>query len=197
MDEAIQSTLARITTALAEQKIQHALVGGLAASVRGRTRVTEDIDLVIDCDIETAISLIERLGESNFHPFFPDVAKVVRECCILPLEDAQTGVKIDLAIGISGFEKMLVNRATAMQFAEISINVVTVEDLVIMKALAGRAQDEQDIRGILVSRGPSMDWTYCLKIAAELQAALSVDLVAKISTLKKKHLSSENSAEED
>lgn len=184
MDKTIQHTLSGLTQLLVTKNIRHALVGGLAASIRGRVRVTEVVDLVLDCSVDDAIALLRSLDPNVFGPFFPSAEEVVRQCFILPLEDKRSKIKADLAIGISGFEKMVVDRATAVEIAGELVQVATVEELVLIKIIAGRPQDDQDIKGLLAASRSILDWDYCIGVATQLQEALGMDLVAKILTLK-------------
>jgi len=59
----------------------------------------------------------------------------------LPFRSA--GSRVDLAIGMSGFEQQAVGRATPVMIGGTRIPVVSIEDLLVMKALAGRPQDDQ------------------------------------------------------
>jgi predicted nucleotidyltransferase len=63
--------------------------------------------------------------------------------------------------------------------------VVTVEDLLVMKALAGRPQDEQDIRGIVDLHGNRIDWTACLTTAKALGEAVDVDVVSRLEAARR------------
>ena len=49
-----------------------------------------------------------------------------------------------------------------------------------MKALAGRPQDDQDIQGMVIVQGESLDWDYCLQVANELGEAIGQDLAERI-----------------
>jgi predicted nucleotidyltransferase len=169
---------------LEAQGVSYALVGGLAVSVRGQARVTADVDLVIAADIDRALTLLDSLATSDFKPLFADVAEVVRRSFILPLLHRRTNVKVDLAIGVSGFEQQAVARAERLSVAGVLVSVATAEDLVVMKALAGRPQDEQDLQGLAIARGQQMDWNYCLNTASELGTALDQDLAGRIRALR-------------
>jgi hypothetical protein len=92
-----------------------------------------------------------------------------------------TNVKVDLALGLSGFERQTLARAERLPLAGAEIAVATAEDRLIMKVLAGRPQDDQDIQGLVIAQGKHLDWNYCLQLAAELGEALGQDLVARIS----------------
>jgi hypothetical protein len=57
---------------------------------------------------------------------------------------------------------------------------VSVEDLLVMKALAGRPQDEQDIRGLVATQRDSIDWSSCLSLADQLGAAVDLDIASRL-----------------
>ena len=94
MENSILQTVQRINQALDSYELKYALIGGLAASIRGRARATEDVDLVIDCKVDEAIELIDKLDNHGFTPFFPEVEQVVRQSYILALEDQTSKVKL-------------------------------------------------------------------------------------------------------
>ena len=61
MKNELQSALCGIVGQLESQAIRYCLVGGLAASLRGRIRNTEDVDLVIATDVDEAIRFLHAL----------------------------------------------------------------------------------------------------------------------------------------
>jgi len=81
---------------------------------------------------------------------------------ILPIRHRSTGIRVDLAVGMSGFERDAVGRATPVAIGDLRVSVVSVEDLMVMKALAGRPQDDLDIRGLVAAQGDVIDWPRCL-----------------------------------
>ena len=184
MEKALQRTLNDSIDVLVANRIQYALIGGLAASIRGRMRVTEDVDLVLDCDVIGALLLLKSLDGTLLEPLFADVEQVVRHSFMLPLQHRETGITIDLAIGTSGFEQQTIRRATEVKIASKSLRVATAEDLVLMKILAGRRQDDQDIDGILEVQREQFDWQYCSVVGQQLQDALGMDIAVRVALLK-------------
>ena len=138
MDKPLRTTLADAIRFLDQRQIPYALIGGLAASLQGEPRVTADVDAVIGTTVEDALKLLHNLEGSPFEPLFPGVDEVVRQAFILPLRHRKTGVKVDLSIGLSGFEQQLIERAERVTVAGESLRIATSEDLVVMKLLAGR-----------------------------------------------------------
>jgi predicted nucleotidyltransferase len=180
----LQTTLADAADFLVGEGIAYALIGGMAASLRGQTRATADVDLVIDIDVNQALILITRLGRSSFRPLFENVAEVVERSFILPLRHRTTDIKVDMSLGLSGFEQKLISRAKLEDISGTTVSVVTAEDLLVMKVLAGRPQDVQDARGIVAAQASRLDWEYCLEMARELGEALNQDLAAPIRVLR-------------
>jgi len=183
VDEPIRTTLIDVVSLLEQEGVRYVLIGGLAASLRGQPRVTADVDLVIGADVARALRLISSLATSKFEPFVPDFEEVVKRSFILPSRHRYTGVKVDMALGLSGFEQQLIDRAEKMAIAGQSVPVATAEDLLLMKVLAGRPRDDQDVHGIIAARGATMDWEYCRHVARDLGAALSQDLLSRIQDL--------------
>ena len=177
--------LSKFTKALAERNLRYALIGGLAASMRGRVRATEDIDLILQCTVDEALSLVNSLGDEGFSTLLEDYETVARSALLIPLVDRESGVQLDLAIGLSGFEQEIVERADFISFGDHEIVVATAEDLVVLKTLAGRPQDLQDVKGIVEIQSGEFDWQYCLDAAKRLSAAVDVDLVKQIELLRR------------
>ncbi|MBC7855244.1 MAG: hypothetical protein IAF94_17580 [Pirellulaceae bacterium] len=184
MHEPLQQTLFDAVSLLDAERIPYALVGGLAVSLRGQPRMTADVDMVMLADVPRSLALVQGLEGTSFRPLFDGVAEVVQKAFILPLQHRATHVRLDLALGLSGFERQAVARAERLSLAGASIAVVTAEDLLMMKVLAGRPQDEQDIQGLMIAQGRHLDWSYCLHLADELGVALGLDLVTRIAALQ-------------
>jgi predicted nucleotidyltransferase len=180
MNVPLQTTLADAVQLLEAQGIPYALIGGLAASFRGQARVTADVDMVLSAGVDRALQLAAELTNTKFKPLFRGVEEVVQQAFILPLEHRTTNVKLDLSLGLSGFEQQAVARAQRVDLAGTKVAVVTAEDLLIMKVMAGRPQDDQDVRGLVLAHGDRLDWDYCRKVAAELGEALGQDLVGRV-----------------
>jgi len=182
VNERFDDAIVRVANLLESHELAFALIGGLASSIRGRLRVTADIDIVVDCEVSAAVSLLKQLDEKSFRPFVDDAEISIRQFYILPIEDVASGTPIDLAIGASGFEKLVVQRASTPE--GYSIPVATAEDLLLMKLMAGRTQDVSDVKGIVELRKDTIDWDYCIEIAGQLQEAFDFDLVEAIQNLK-------------
>lgn len=176
--------LAKFAGELTARKVRYVLIGGLAASIRGRIRTTEDLDLILLCNLDEAVALVESLRESGYSPLLDDYEKVARSALLIPLIDRASGVQLDVAIGLSGFEKEVIERADPMILQGHEIFVATPEDLLVLKILAGRPQDLQDVKGIVEIHANQLDWEYCLATAKCLESAVDIDLVPQLERLR-------------
>jgi hypothetical protein len=184
VNEPLETTLNEVVAFLERQHLPFALIGGQASSLRGEERVTADIDLIVATDVDSVIALLPDITATNFKPLFPDVADVIQRAYILPLRHESTRIKVDLAIALSGFERRAIARAETIELAGCHVPVATAEDLIVMKALAGRARDEDDVRGIFAAQGDRLDWEYCVATAIDLGKAVDVDLLRRICDLR-------------
>ncbi|MEX0669466.1 MAG: hypothetical protein WD060_03295 [Pirellulales bacterium] len=94
---------------------------------------------------------------------------------------------------MSGFEYEAIGRATRLVVGSGSVPVFTVEDLLVMKALARRPQDEADIRGLVDLHHDSIDWNRCLATATALGTAIDID-IAKLLRAARDSRSAEEAA---
>ena len=180
MQEALGRTLADLVEFLSDRQVDFAVIGGIAVIYRGEPRFTADIDLVVLLDVDEALSLVRDLGPSPFEPLFPDVEEIVQKAFLLPLRHTTTDVTVDCALGMTGFERQVVERATPVGVGETELPVATAEDLILLKLLAARPRDTEDAHRIVVRQAASLDWAYLEQTGAALQQSLAQDLVPQI-----------------
>ena len=64
---------------------------------------------------------------------------------------------IDIALGTLPFEQRMIARSSKFDFAESAVvRTCSAEDLVVLKALAGRPQDWLDVEGVIVRQGNAL-----------------------------------------
>lgn len=181
----VHKTLLDAAEFLEAQGISFAVIGGIAASLRGEPRTTADVDLIVAIGIEPCRRLLDTaLDASPFGPLFPEVAEVMEQTFLVPLRHRQTGIRVDLALALSGFEKQAIQRATSESIAGGSLPVATAEDLILMKTLAGRPRDVEDVERMVALRHDELDWDYLFSTAEQLQKAVDHDLLGPLRKLR-------------
>lgn len=169
---------------LDHQGIDYAVIGGLAVSLRSSHRLTEDVDLIIDADIDDAFRLLAVAKKFGLQPMFEEVSRVVEQAALLPLTEVITGTGIDLALGLSGFDQQVIDRATEVWLDDERLMVATVEDLLLMKLNADRPRDQQDIQLLMDGNQGKIDWDYCRETACQLSQVLDPDLLLRIDAIR-------------
>jgi predicted nucleotidyltransferase len=74
----------------------------------------------------------------------------------LLLKHTATETDVDISLGILPFEQEMVERSVVESIGILSIRLPTPEDLIIMKAVAHRPKDLEDIRTI-IEKNPLID----------------------------------------
>ncbi len=149
------------------------VIGGVAASLLGHPRLTADVDATVaidDRDLESFLRLAEAEGLTprNTHP-----DDFLRRSAMLLLRHDATGIHIDINQARLPFEHDAAGRARMRRFGGISIPMPTPEDVIVMKAVAHRPKDLEDIRGIAESQ-PKLDLSYIRKHVQEFAQALDM-----------------------
>lgn len=77
---------------------------------------------------------------------------------------------------LSDYERRAVERATAFDLDGISVNYISIEDLIIHKLVASRPRDLEDVLYVVL-KNPSYDKSYVLHWLEEYDRELSTNLV--------------------
>lgn len=143
---------------LTSERIAGTIIGGVAASVRGRARFTKDVDAVIladDIGWDRALASAARYG---LVPRIDDPLGFASRSRMLLLRHDESGIEVDVSLGVLPFEREAVERASVVNVKRLRLRITSAEDLVIMKAVARRQKDWVDIDMILdVQRDLDLD----------------------------------------
>jgi hypothetical protein len=132
------------------------IVGGVAASLLGRSRLTVDLDAVVLLSTDRLPTLIEAAAREGMVLRIKGAKAFALKNRVLLLTHKNSGVNIDISLGIISFETEMVERAQEYQISGLVVRLPTPEDLIIMKAVAYRAKDLEDIKSIADSH-PDLD----------------------------------------
>ena len=146
----IRSVLARITSALREARIDHALIGGLALAAHGAARATVDLDLLADGDrAEDIDRLLRSFGYQCLHRG--------EHAANYASEDPVSG-RVDFLFARHEIGRAMLVRATPHVAAgDAAVPVVDAADLIGLKVQASsnnprrRHRDMADIERLLES----------------------------------------------
>jgi len=150
-----RTTLEALREVLDPLGIRWVLIGALAANrYRVTTRLTQDVDLLLS-DAGAGLGALERgLAEAGW-----SVRRASPGGEILRLRHPQLGAA-DLILASTDYERRAIARARREALAPgTEVLVLAPEDVVVMKLIAGRAQDVADVEAILAAKAP-LDESY-------------------------------------
>ena len=136
-----------------------AIVGGVAASVLGRPRLTQDIDVLVILDRREWTAFLATGQDFGFVPRIDDALDFAESSRVLLVVHQPSGISIDIVLGALPLEDEIVRGARNVEIAGIRLPLAAPESIVVMKTLARRARDIADIEGILeVHDRLDLDW---------------------------------------
>jgi hypothetical protein len=161
------------------------IIGGLAVQRWGEIRLTRDIDCTLLTGFGEEEKYVDALLE-RYKSRVSDPRSFALSNRVVLLQTSE-GVGIDIALGAMPFEQKVMKRASAFAYATSQeLRTCSAEDLVVMKAFAGRGIDWHDARGVLIRQKDRLDWRYILselRPLAELKE--SPETVTQLEKLRK------------
>ena len=152
LDRAVSS----IAESFADRSIRHALIGGLATSLRGRQRTTQDVDFLIDVPQIHLPGLLDDLIERGFTL---DPSVVIPQYVRQHITAFSFGpVRIDWLKPVLPLYSRTLADASPLEWTEgRTIRVATAEGLILTKMVAFRPQDQIDIETLLTANRDDID----------------------------------------
>ena len=147
-DDAVLQTISDLTSACVALNLTPVLIGGIAVSLIALERNTKDVDALVLLDTRRVDQLLESLNQHGFIERFKGMADFGREARFITMTHIVSGVVVDLALGCMPFEEELVQRSSEYRSGTSVLRLPTPEDLIVLKAIANRPQDQLDIRTI-------------------------------------------------
>lgn len=144
--------LKKLSELLSKAKTRGVIIGGISVGLLGKPRFTADIDALILLEFEQIEHFIDTAKKFGFIPRIKDTADFARRSHVLLFTHENSGINVDLSIGLLSFERELMDRSKKFSAEGISFNIPTPEDMIIMKAVAHRPKDIEDIRTIAQSQ---------------------------------------------
>lgn len=143
--------------------LHYALAGGWAYSALVEPRATTDIDLLMLIEQPTREG-IESLLSSQFDSTVVHSAPMVFQGISIWRAVGIRGgqdVVVDILLADSDYLKTALSRRRMIVFGELHVPILAIEDLIVLKTLAGRLQDQADLEKIRARQGElHVDWSY-------------------------------------
>lgn len=144
---------------LNEERVKYAVAGGIAVNLHGIPRMTYDIDLLLELEDENLNKFLRLVKRWGFKPKVPvdimDFAKKEKREDWIRNKNMKAFTLVNPAWAISEIDLIIntpidykkasknINRIT---LRDVSIPVVSIDDLIKMKQKTSREQDKADIK---------------------------------------------------
>jgi hypothetical protein len=125
------------------------VIGGVAVAILGRPRATRDVDtlaLISEDQWATVLSMAKGHG---IEARVENPLEFARRTHVLLVRHIDAGIDIDVLLGCLPYQEEAVGRGKIHNLGGVRVRLPSVEDLLIMKAIAQRPQDVRDIEGLL------------------------------------------------
>lgn len=148
----------KLFAALEKHHVRYLLVGGLAMNLHGVPRLTMDVDLIVALDDSNLQGFLAACSDLGLRPALPvalseladkakreEWVKRRRMIAFSLLAPEKTAPTLDILIGATIAFEPAYERRAIRDVAGIEVSLAAVEDLIALKAEAGRAQDMADV----------------------------------------------------
>jgi hypothetical protein len=118
-------------------------------------------------------SALQNAAKFRIVPRIGEALKFARRSRVLLMRHAASGIDLDVTIGSLPFETSAVESSRPYDVGGVWVRLPRVEDLLVMKAIAHRPKDLEDIRGLLAAHpeadvGAARRWVREFAIAASM-----------------------------
>ena len=142
-------------------------IGGLTLLRWAEPRLTRDVDLVVLTGFGDEQSVATALADA-FEPRIPDAVDFALRSRVVLLRTPD-GTGVDVSLGALPFEERTTGRASGWDVGDgVVLRTCSAEDLVVLKAFAGRPQDWIDVASVVARQGDRLDRTLVLEEVAPL-----------------------------
>jgi predicted nucleotidyltransferase len=176
VEEAVFLRVLRETAeALAQARVPHVFMGGLASAALGRPRWTHDIDVFVrPQDNRRALDVLEEAGFATQETDQAWLYKALKD-----------DVLVDVIFRSSGsvvLDKEMVARARRATVAGAEVPVIPAEDLIVIKALVFKERAPRHwYDALALLQRTDLDWGYLIKraLAYDFRRVLSLLIYAR------------------
>lgn len=150
---------AELQSVCQSQGWQFCFIRGLALQCWGEPRETVDVDLSLLAGFGQEQQFSQVLLK-HVEPRISNAADFARERRVLLLRSAD-GVGLDVALAALPYEELMIQRSSNFEYLPgLSLRTCSAEDLIVLKAFAGRGQDWVDVERVIVRQTGKLDWNY-------------------------------------
>jgi hypothetical protein len=171
---AVLESLARAWAALAPLNVPTAIMGGIAVAFWNRIRATRDVDLLIGVESGGDERIIAALTAAGAIPIHDPPVIALDPCRLIQFTysppESFIDIRIDVLLADSPYHRTALARRVRASIPGLDqdVSVLSAEDLIVHKLLAGRMIDRADAAGVLRTNRTEIDLDYLKKWVIDL-----------------------------
>jgi hypothetical protein len=171
----VRRALEQALKALRPLHVPAVLLGGLAMGAWKRPRFTKDVDLLIAIGEPRSKEAVNLLTAAGFRCERPTHVIRVAENRFVQLHYDPAGsmlaVRLDLLFATTPFHEQALTRRVALPESEVGfeVSVVSCEDLIVFKLIAGRVLDRVDVSELLKANRDTLNMNYLTEWVRKLK----------------------------
>jgi hypothetical protein len=135
--------------------------------------MTADVDVTVDLPHTRVHELLLGARRVGLVPREVDVQRIAEDSRVIPLQFGSPAIPVDLVLSGPGLEERFHQRVRLVRIGRVAVPVISPEDLIITKLIAGRPRDKEDVRGILGERGNDLEFPYLRQTLRLVEEALA------------------------
>jgi hypothetical protein len=172
--EVVLKALRHVWLALESLKVPAAVMGGIGLAAWKHVRATRDIDLLASIRGHDLATILRQLRAAEIRPKSDRPITSLGQLDVIQLlyepPDSFVDVQIDVLTSESAYHGKALERRVGMRLPDLDVQiaVLTCEDLILHKLLAGRIIDRADAAALLRANRESLELRYLLRWVAHL-----------------------------
>lgn len=131
--------------------------GAQAVNVWAMPRTTGDVDVTAYLRGSDHSGFVSAMRRAGFDLRVRDIDGFVRKTRVFPFVHRKSRIPLDIVLAGPGLEEKFLERARKVDLGGVFVPVISPEDLLVTKILAGRPKDIEDVRAILRARLKKLD----------------------------------------
>ncbi|MHA1447681.1 MAG: hypothetical protein ACTSSN_13385 [Candidatus Heimdallarchaeaceae archaeon] len=174
----ISESLKQLVKYFDENNIPYVVVGGVSVFVLGRSRMTMDVDIILDHTKLNREEFVNYLRKNNFDASLDDFIGFDEEshCTFF----YKTGMfRIDVKGIYSSLDQESIERAIVGIYNDIKLKISNPVDLILFKLKFGSEQDYEDALAVYIRNKERIDHNFLTKKALKMEIKDELDSFLK------------------
>lgn len=172
-----EELLEKLAVTLDAAGLPYMVFGGQAVLLYGEPRLTRDIDITLGVDTGQAPAVLRTIRQAGFRVLVSDPEQFLSRTFVLPVLDPDSNIRIDFVFSLTEYERQCIDRGKTIRIRRVDVRFVSPEDLIVMKTIAGRPRDLEDVASV-VRKNPGFDRRHVERWLREFDSELDGQFLA-------------------